>query len=121
MDTSQKLGNRIKTLRKAQVPKLTQAGLARKAGTSYVFIGLIERGVKTPSLQMLGNIAGALGVEMKNLFIFPAEKDAVKQNSRETILQEMQDAIIAARLSQQDMEILREITAVFCAKKHLNL
>ena len=117
MNISQKLGSRIKALRKAQAPRLTQAGLAKKAGTSPVFIGLIERGKKTPSLQMLEKIAGALGVEVKQLFMFTLEKGAGEQNVREAILQEMQNAIIAAKLSQQDMEILKEITAVFCAKK----
>ncbi|MBI5359548.1 MAG: helix-turn-helix transcriptional regulator [Planctomycetes bacterium] len=118
MNISQKLGRRIRALRAARVPKLTQAGLARKAGTTQVFIGLIERGEKTPSLQMLGNIAGALGVEMKHLFIFPAEKNTHEQNSPETILQEMQDALIAAKLSRQDLEMLKEITAVFCKNKN---
>lgn len=117
MNISQKLGSRIKTLRKAQGTKLTQAGLAAKAGTSQVFLGLIERGKKTPSLQMLENIAGALGVETVRLFIFPPEKDTGEQGAREKILQEIRDAVDAAKLSRQDMEILKEITAVFCAKK----
>lgn len=117
MNISQKLGSRIKTLRKVQVPKLTQAKLVGKAGMSHVFLGLIERGKKTPSLQMLENIAGALGVEIGRLFIFPPEKDAGEQDMREKIFQEIRDAVDAAKLSRQDMEILKEITAVFCAKK----
>ena len=47
---------------------LTQAELAEKTGLSDNFIGLIERGVKHPTLETLNKIAEALQVQLSELF-----------------------------------------------------
>ena len=43
---------------------LTQAELAEKTGLSDNFIGLIERGIKHPTLETLDKIASALEVDL---------------------------------------------------------
>jgi len=62
------LGRRIYGFRKQH--KLTQAALAEKAKISNEFMSAVERGAKLPSLDVLERIAGALKVEIKDLFNF---------------------------------------------------
>jgi transcriptional regulator with XRE-family HTH domain len=47
---------------------LTQAELGDKVGKALESIGRIERGEVAPSLKTLGEIASALGVEVRDLF-----------------------------------------------------
>jgi len=63
----EKLGGRIRTLRKAK--NLTQERLGEKADLSYKFIGEVERGQVNPSLDTLAAIAKALGVAVGDLFL----------------------------------------------------
>ena len=53
-------GKRIKDVRKKV--KYTQEILAEKADIAVTYLGEIERGEKTPSLEVLINIANSLGV-----------------------------------------------------------
>jgi len=46
---------------------LTQEQLAERAGLSYKFIGEIERGTGNPTIDTLGHLADALGVEPAEL------------------------------------------------------
>jgi transcriptional regulator with XRE-family HTH domain len=62
------LGKRIADLRKAN--GLSQEALAAKSRYSTEFIGLVERGLNSPSVAGLARIANALGVEVKDLFDF---------------------------------------------------
>ncbi len=62
----QMAGKRIRFFREQD--GLTQAELAEKAGLSDNFIGLIERGVKHPTLETLNKIAEALEVRLDELF-----------------------------------------------------
>lgn len=62
------LGRRIRDIRKAK--GWTQEQLGSKADVSYKFIGEIERGVQNPSFDILVKIAGALEVELFELFRF---------------------------------------------------
>jgi transcriptional regulator with XRE-family HTH domain len=52
----------IRRLRLAN--EMSQAELARKAGTERLYVSQIERSVRRPSLQMLQRLAKALGVEV---------------------------------------------------------
>jgi len=71
------LGRRIRALRKSK--NLTQEQLGGKAGINYKHLGAIERGDENPSLSVLDRIAGALGVEILELFRFQHEEtDPVK-------------------------------------------
>ena len=67
---AKRLGIRIRQLRKAQ--KLTQSQLAEKTELSDNYIGTIERGDRSPSLEVLEKIAQALQTSFKDLFDFPS-------------------------------------------------
>lgn len=71
-----KLGNKIRILRKAV--GLTQAALAEAADISINFMGCIERGERTPSIETIDKLAKALNISPKEFFEFPdAEDEAV--------------------------------------------
>ena len=67
-DLAKQLGRRIYEFRKQN--RLTQAALAEKAKISNEFMSAVERGAKLPSLDVLGRIAAALKIEIKDLFNF---------------------------------------------------
>jgi transcriptional regulator with XRE-family HTH domain len=77
MDLQKKLGNRIRELRKKR--KMTQALLAEKTDLSDNFIGLLERGQTTPSLETLDKISKALKVPIRELFEFETESVVGKE------------------------------------------
>ena len=62
---STKLARRLMDLRLAQ--NLTQEQLAEKASVTQQYIGLLERGERTPSLGMLQRLAKAFGVKITYL------------------------------------------------------
>jgi len=47
---------------------MTQEDLAEKVGASRVYIGYVEQGRNTPSLEILGKIAKALKVSLSDIF-----------------------------------------------------
>jgi transcriptional regulator with XRE-family HTH domain len=59
-------GARVRALRKAQ--KLSQEGVALKAGLDRSYVGQIERGESNLSLVNIHRIAEALGVGAGELF-----------------------------------------------------
>ncbi len=65
-DPLRRLGSRLKQLR--QERRLTQEALAEAAGLSYKFIGEIERGSGNPTVTTLSALAGALEIEVSDLF-----------------------------------------------------
>ncbi len=67
-NTIQKLGLKIRVER--QKKKLSQEKLAELADLNRNFIGLIERGETNDTVKNLENIANALNLEIKDLFIF---------------------------------------------------
>lgn len=52
---------------------LTQEALGARANLSYKFVGEVERGVANPSLDSLGQLAGALDVDVAAFFQGGAE------------------------------------------------
>ena len=70
----QRLGSQIKELRRLK--GYTQAELAELAGVSMHYIGCVERGERTISLQALERIARILEVEISTLFLLPAQRAA---------------------------------------------
>lgn len=48
---------------------LTQDALAEKVGTVGKYIGAIERGIKFPSVQLIEDLAKALGIAPYELFL----------------------------------------------------
>ncbi len=82
------LGRRIRSLRKSR--NLTQEQLGANCDVNYKFIGAVERGEENPSLKTLQKIAGALGVELFDLFRFKHEErdlSKIKKDLLETINQ----------------------------------
>jgi transcriptional regulator with XRE-family HTH domain len=54
-------GKRVRELRKAK--KLSQLQLADKVGVDRSYVGLLERGERNPSLEVIAEIAKALGTK----------------------------------------------------------
>lgn len=61
-----KLGKNIAKQRK--IRGITQQELADKLETARAYIGHIEQGIKSPSLETIEKIALALKVQIKDLF-----------------------------------------------------
>jgi transcriptional regulator with XRE-family HTH domain len=77
MDPKQLIGLRIRELRRAG--KLSQEALAEKTGISSKYLSSIERGKENPTLDTVINLAGALGVEIHELFNFAHEGKSSKE------------------------------------------
>lgn len=60
------LGKKIQKIRKSV--KLTQLELAERVGISDVYMGFIEQGRYTPSLEVLEKISRALRISLSDLF-----------------------------------------------------
>ncbi len=65
-DITVRFGQRVKTLRLQA--GLSQEAFADKCGLDRTYISGIERGVRNPTLEVIGVIADGLGVEFKYLF-----------------------------------------------------
>ncbi|MEE3652927.1 MULTISPECIES: helix-turn-helix domain-containing protein [unclassified Brenneria] len=61
-------GQRVKTLRLQA--GLSQEAFADKCGLDRTYISGIERGVRNPTLEVIGVIADGLGIELNILFDF---------------------------------------------------
>lgn len=66
MRWEESVGRKVRTLRKAK--GLSQEALAHDAGMAMRYLAGIERGEENPTLAILVRIAGALGIEPKDLF-----------------------------------------------------
>ncbi|MBU1570408.1 MAG: helix-turn-helix transcriptional regulator [Proteobacteria bacterium] len=65
---NQKLGRHVKKIREKL--GLSQEELAERADVHPSYIGIIERGEKTPSIHTIEKLAAALNVSMQFLFSF---------------------------------------------------
>ncbi len=72
MDVVKQLGKRIRELRTSahRQKRMTQEDLAELADISVSFLSMIERGERAPHIETLASIAGALEVELHELFTF---------------------------------------------------
>ncbi len=61
------IGARIRAFRKSRKPKMTSAGLAKRADISQSYVIEIETGKKNPSLEVLSRIARALEVSLTEI------------------------------------------------------
>ncbi|RAT14042.1 transcriptional regulator [Lonsdalea populi] len=61
-------GQRVKTLRLQA--GLSQEAFADKCGLDRTYISGIERGVRNPTLEVIGVIADGLGIDLSKLFNF---------------------------------------------------
>jgi len=67
-NVSQKIGRKIAELRKEA--NLTQEKLAEKVGLDRTYIGYLEKGDRSPSVETANKIARALGVKIDEIFKF---------------------------------------------------
>lgn len=79
-DIKAPLGDRVRELRERQ--GLTQGELAKAAGISKVFLGVVERGEKAATVESLEKIARGLKVEPVELFRFGARDTQVSAADR---------------------------------------
>ncbi|HUQ98802.1 MAG TPA: helix-turn-helix transcriptional regulator [Gemmatimonadaceae bacterium] len=59
-------GQRIRDLRTAR--KLSQEALAERARLHWTYVSAVERGQRTPGLDVIGRLAGALRMSPAELF-----------------------------------------------------
>lgn len=67
-DITVNFGQRVKALRLQA--GLSQEAFADKCGLDRTYISGIERGVRNPTLEVIGVIADGLGIELEELFRF---------------------------------------------------
>ena len=73
------LGNRIRKIRKEKY--LTQFALAEEVGVSPNFLGDVERGVKSPSLETIVCIANVLDVSLDYLLFESLKHTGVAEDN----------------------------------------
>lgn len=61
-------GQRLRSIRKQR--ELTQEEFAEVLGISVDFLSLIERGINSPSFEVLEQMSGALRLPVRELFDF---------------------------------------------------
>ena len=61
-------GERLRELRKRE--GFSQEELSSKAGLDRTYVGKIERGEKSPSLETIERLANSLDLDMRDLFNF---------------------------------------------------
>lgn len=90
-ELNQRLGNRIRQLRRTS--NLTQEQLAELADMNVTFLGQIERGAKSPTVDTLGKIADALQISLAELFAFDGDERAPIATQLKDLLLEYSDKI----------------------------
>jgi transcriptional regulator with XRE-family HTH domain len=99
------LGLRVREVRKAK--GLSQSALAERASLSLNFIGLVERGVTSPSLATLFRIARSLGVSVADLFL---TAEAIQRSSRnQELLQRL--ILLLRRRRSADVQLVLDFTS----------
>ena len=84
MEPLKLLGARIRTLRKRR--GLTQAELAARVGRSVEALSVLERGRSTPTLTVLGRVAEALQVPLRDFFDPAGDAGGAAQSPEEAAL-----------------------------------
>lgn len=103
------VGKRVRQLRTAR--NLSQESLALSAGISTNYLGQVERGVKTPTVETIYKICGALDIALPEFFILEDIDDEGKHSlAYHSILESLKDlpADSAIRISL----IIKEIAAL---------
>lgn len=93
---SESFGKRVLELRKAE--GLTQEQLGERAGLHPTYIGAIERGEQSPSLETVEKLASGLSVDLKRLFDF---KGSVSKPLTSNALKAQLGRLLAGRSDQE--------------------
>jgi transcriptional regulator with XRE-family HTH domain len=100
------LGEYIREQREAAEVSLRQ--LARSSGVSNPYLSQVERGLKKPSAEILGQIAGALRISAETLYVRAGLLEPRAGSAAVT------DAIAADdTISERQRQVLLEIYAAF--------
>jgi transcriptional regulator with XRE-family HTH domain len=100
------LGEFIREQREAAEVSLRQ--LARNAGVSNPYLSQVERGLKKPSAEILGQIASALRISAETLYVRAGLLEPRAGNAAVT------EAIVADEtLTERQRQVLLEIYAAF--------
>lgn len=95
-----RLGGQIRLIRKLR--KMSQAQLAETAGISDNFVGLVERGERSPTLATVEHIANALNVDIEELFAF-----SVSKSDKEKLISELVYNLRRSKL--KDVRVISQI------------
>src|SRR3954470_12090019 len=99
----QEVGNRIRHLRLTRASKMTQEDLSERASISVSFLSMIERGERSPHLETLAKIAGALEVRIADLFLGGGE---TVNDGIEPLYRPLVDACRKYNLGKRDLDRL---------------
>jgi transcriptional regulator with XRE-family HTH domain len=99
-DLFARIGENIRRYRKNR--GMTQEQLAEASELSAYFVGSIERGQATVSVRSLEQVARALHIQLRDLFVFAEE-----HVGREQLVQEIEECVRAAGIEE-----LRALAAV---------
>ena len=103
-DLVQKLGNRIRLLRKER--NLSQEQLGELAGLHTNYIGQVERGEKNMTIESLAKIAAGLHVSMEELFRYI---DPMKREDEFAQIHKL----LSSRSNQDKAMVLKIIRNIF--------
>ncbi|MGE4554312.1 MAG: helix-turn-helix domain-containing protein, partial [Desulfovibrionaceae bacterium] len=67
-DLKKQFGKRLKFIR--EIENLTQAGLAAAVGVTEQYLSMLERGLSSPSFDVISRLCACLGVDPAGLFLF---------------------------------------------------
>jgi transcriptional regulator with XRE-family HTH domain len=109
------LGDRIRFYRLSS--HLTQVALANRAGITDEYLGLIERGARTPSVPVLYRLARGLGVSLSTLISEPdAEGETLEHSDGPALASAMMDFGRSESPESPDLKLLRDrLTALWQA------
>jgi len=104
------VGRKIRQLRMSRVgPRLTQEELSERARISVSFLSMIERGERSPHLDTLFKIAGALEVSLGTLF------EEGKTDGVEAMYRPLIDACRKYNLGKRDVDRLVSVVRTMFA------
>lgn len=108
-------GERLKNLRLAK--GMTQEELAEKAGVHSTYIGIIERGKQSASLDIIERIAKALDVTELELFSFISRK--YPTDEKEQLIVELEDTL--KKQKGADIKKISQICKIFLSGEEFSL
>lgn len=114
----QKLGGRLYRLRKEKRnPKISQGEMAKKIKLSTAYIGMIERGERSPSVETLAKMCSVIGITLADLFAFTKYTHAGHEGADER-LHDIHDMVIKGQLTITDLETVVDMCkAIYRNKK----
>ncbi len=106
------VGRKIRQLRLSRVgPKMTQETLSERARISVSFLSMIERGERSPHLETLSKLAGALEVRLADLFL----RDDEPTGGVEPMFRPLIDACRKHNLGKRDVDRLVSVVRTMFA------